>query len=961
MTLLTIVRKNLRQRLLATALTSASVALGVALIVAIHVIREEAQKSLRAGTAGYQVVVGAKGSATQLVLNTVFHLDQSPGTIPYAYYWQLKHDPKVEWAVPYAVGDNYYGFRCVATEPEFFTVFRYGEEEDRRLRFADPAKDRACEREFEAVLGAEVARRVGLSRGDEIVVTHGVLSGGHLHAEHPWRVVGVLAPTGTAIDRVVYTTFQTQYGMAGHNRRVRTRADRLEERFARLGGGFDLVVAAKEVRPLDALLRLIYQEGPELPSIPYSLYHELRRDERVRALMPVALTLRVEANGQSVPVAAVHPSFLTSFPYSVTLSSAHYGLNLDERDADGAPRPAEFVSPKHLFLGSAAARRLGLSKGDQAVLWEGQAGRGRQFGDDSMFRVGGLLAPTNTPWDDCAFMHLADYHALPYLDELFSPPTLLPDMNRVADYKRDLYARLAPFTVGYNLVVGAPGESEGLVLARAVFRSLRLKVEDRVSYAFYEQIRGFKEVAAAVPLEINNRFRGFPVVATTAEYLTTFPVTLKERRPVTLSVTPAGAAFAWTPGRREAVLGAEVARRAGVATGAQIVLTPGVAGERADLIQFPFTVVGVLEPVKTPDEGCVFISLESQFSLPRDDGTPLPAEERALTAVLVRVPSPQATGRIMALINSSGQGRAVSPTEAAGRTVDRLSALERAAFSSADRGLPADRPISAILVKATTTPVPADAARAAGAVTARESLLAMLNERPGVRAFEPGAALASLYDEQDRIERRVYARTADLALPPEMAWYTDKEVSAVILKVRDEKRALSAAMLRKEVNDTPFAQAVTPLNEMERIFGVLRQVNWLLSAIAAIVVAVAGASITIALYNSLSERRRDLAIMRAVGASRAQVAAPILLESLAITLGGGLCGLAAAALLSLAADAWLMREYYVRIDVWNSVAAAPGLLAGLFGALAMLGALAGLLPAWKAYETDVAANLAPLS
>jgi len=123
MNLMKIVIKNMRQRALATWLTGTSVALGVALAVAIVLIKQGVQQRFEQGTLGYEMVVGAKGSPLQLVLNTVYNLDISPGNISWKLFEQLRADRRVKLAVPFSVGDNFHGFRIVGTTDAVFQEF----------------------------------------------------------------------------------------------------------------------------------------------------------------------------------------------------------------------------------------------------------------------------------------------------------------------------------------------------------------------------------------------------------------------------------------------------------------------------------------------------------------------------------------------------------------------------------------------------------------------------------------------------------------------------------------------------------------------------------------------------------------------------------------------------------------------------------------------------------------------
>jgi putative ABC transport system permease protein len=250
MNLFNIVGKNMRQRALATSLTALSVALGVALTVATLIIRQGMQSRFEQGTLGYEMVVGAKGSPLQLVLNTVYHLDLSPGNIPWSLFEQLRNDKRVKLAVPFAVGDNYKGFRIIGTTDALFQEFEF--EPNRKFRFAEgqcfrfseqalkhafeEAADRAkgIEHEhhdsdavFEAVLGAEVAHETGLRLGHTFVASHGLSESPEekLHAEEAWKVVGILTPTHTANDRAIFINLDSFYHIKGHEIREKTAAD----------------------------------------------------------------------------------------------------------------------------------------------------------------------------------------------------------------------------------------------------------------------------------------------------------------------------------------------------------------------------------------------------------------------------------------------------------------------------------------------------------------------------------------------------------------------------------------------------------------------------------------------------------------------------------------------------------------------------------------------------------------
>src|SRR3954453_3463031 len=127
MNLFQLVFKQMRQRALSTWLTMLSVLLGVALWTAVMIFLREGDLLFGQSDYGYDTIVGAKGSPLQLVLNTVYHLDKSPGNIPYSLYEQMArptgaYRSQVKTAVPTAVGDSYKGQRIIGASPKLFGI-----------------------------------------------------------------------------------------------------------------------------------------------------------------------------------------------------------------------------------------------------------------------------------------------------------------------------------------------------------------------------------------------------------------------------------------------------------------------------------------------------------------------------------------------------------------------------------------------------------------------------------------------------------------------------------------------------------------------------------------------------------------------------------------------------------------------------------------------------------------------
>jgi putative ABC transport system permease protein len=212
--ILLMVRRSLRQHALSTSITLLSVALATGLVMSVFGIQKQSYDAFTGGAIGYDAVLGAKGSQLQLVLNTVFHLETSPGNIPYTLYQQMIDDPRVELAIPYAMGDNYYGFRIVGTTTEMFTDFEY--QEGKKYQIGE--EGRPFEAGYaEAVLGSIVAEQTGLKVGDHFNPTHGIKDDDLSHDhEEEYTVVGIMAPTNTPNDRIVWIPIEGVYWMGGH-------------------------------------------------------------------------------------------------------------------------------------------------------------------------------------------------------------------------------------------------------------------------------------------------------------------------------------------------------------------------------------------------------------------------------------------------------------------------------------------------------------------------------------------------------------------------------------------------------------------------------------------------------------------------------------------------------------------------------------------------------------------------
>ncbi len=214
MTLWLIVFRSLRQHALSTIVTALSVALAGGLLMSVWSVKEQSQAIFTGVNAGFDAVLGARGSKLQLVLNAIFNLESSPGNVALSDFQDIQNNPSVELAIPIAVGDNYLGYRLVGTVPEMFTQVEYAPGKHYEVlpgeNFFDP-------RRREAVVGSFVAQKLGLKRGDTFHPYHGLIFNEKDQHSETYVVVGVMKPSNTPADRVIWIPLEGIQKMSGHD------------------------------------------------------------------------------------------------------------------------------------------------------------------------------------------------------------------------------------------------------------------------------------------------------------------------------------------------------------------------------------------------------------------------------------------------------------------------------------------------------------------------------------------------------------------------------------------------------------------------------------------------------------------------------------------------------------------------------------------------------------------------
>lgn len=189
-------------------LTILAISLSVAMLLGVERLRTAARDSFSLSVSGTDLVVGARTSPVQLMLYSVFRLGEATSNMRWQSYQDIARMPQVAWAVPISLGDSHRGFPVLGTQKDYFERFRYGHDRVLALR-EGRAFSGTLDGVFEAVLGAEVASALGYTLDQRITLSHG--SGSALLPEHkdkPFRVVGILAPTGTPVDRTVHVSLQ---------------------------------------------------------------------------------------------------------------------------------------------------------------------------------------------------------------------------------------------------------------------------------------------------------------------------------------------------------------------------------------------------------------------------------------------------------------------------------------------------------------------------------------------------------------------------------------------------------------------------------------------------------------------------------------------------------------------------------------------------------------------------------
>ena len=196
--------KSLANRWLTALLTILSIALSVMLLLGVEKVRTGARQSFADTISGTDLIVGARSGGLNLLLYSVFRIGNATNNVTWKTYKDIASSPDIAWIIPISLGDSHRGFRVMGTVPDYFKLYHYRHGHALEFASGGPFSDL-----FDAVIGADVAAELGYKVGDKIVVAHGVGSVSFLeHDDKPFHVSGILAKTGTPVDRTVHVSLE---------------------------------------------------------------------------------------------------------------------------------------------------------------------------------------------------------------------------------------------------------------------------------------------------------------------------------------------------------------------------------------------------------------------------------------------------------------------------------------------------------------------------------------------------------------------------------------------------------------------------------------------------------------------------------------------------------------------------------------------------------------------------------
>ena len=202
--MLNLLVRSLWNRRGTAVLTIFSIAVSITLLLGVEKIRQGVRTSFSSAVSGTDIIVGARGGQLQLLLYSIFRIGNAPNNLSWESYDEFRNNRRVRWTIPISLGDSHRGFRVLGTNQDYFKYFRYGSK--KKLEFS---KGKSFSELFDAVIGSEVARNLNYQLNEDIIIAHGTGNKSFLkHDDRPFKVVGILRPTGTPVDQTVHVSLE---------------------------------------------------------------------------------------------------------------------------------------------------------------------------------------------------------------------------------------------------------------------------------------------------------------------------------------------------------------------------------------------------------------------------------------------------------------------------------------------------------------------------------------------------------------------------------------------------------------------------------------------------------------------------------------------------------------------------------------------------------------------------------
>ncbi len=196
--------KSVLNRKTTALLSILTVAISVILLMGVERIRTQAKESFANTISGTDLIVGGRSGQVNLLLYSVFRIGNATNNIDWKSYQAFSEHRSVKWAIPISLGDSHQGFRVMGTNHHYFEHFKYGSKQP--LTFSQGTEFHGL---FETVLGSDVAKTLGYHIGSDIIIAHGISDVSFSrHDNLPFKVVGILAPTGTPVDKTVHVSLE---------------------------------------------------------------------------------------------------------------------------------------------------------------------------------------------------------------------------------------------------------------------------------------------------------------------------------------------------------------------------------------------------------------------------------------------------------------------------------------------------------------------------------------------------------------------------------------------------------------------------------------------------------------------------------------------------------------------------------------------------------------------------------